>query len=239
MIEACTNRNILTLTTTNGHFINTLEDALEIVDAGLTTLIIAIDGSSQDIYGEYRRAGDLEKVKRCVSLIEEAKACRGSHSPYTIIRSVVMRQNQKDLPNLEKLARDLGVNMFAGKTLGCLPDSVHYKDYEPIKKDQRRFEYDRSSTNIRSAVQCPYPFRQPTIFWDGTVVGSEHDNELELVFGKIGEMSFSKIWNSPNALHMRRSIRTGRNLPGFCETCPHQDRIYDGSGLFNKVLKTA
>ena len=55
MVEACTKRNILTLTTTNGHFIERLENALTIVDAGLTTLIIAIDGSSQAIYEEYRK----------------------------------------------------------------------------------------------------------------------------------------------------------------------------------------
>jgi MoaA/NifB/PqqE/SkfB family radical SAM enzyme len=239
MIEACTKRNILTLTTTNGHFIDKPEDALKIVDAGLTTLIIAIDGSSQAIYEKYRKTGDLEKVKQCVTLIEEAKIRRGAHFPYTIIRSVVMRHNVDDLPNVEQLARRLGVNMFAAKTVGCLPQSAHYKDYEPIENDMRRFRDDRSPRNVRSSVRCPFPFRQPTVFWDGTVVGSEHDYGLELPFGKIGECPFSKIWNSANAIRMRRSIRQCRNLPLFCDACPHRDPVRKGVELINKELRSS
>ena len=238
MIEACTKSKILTLTTTNGHFIESLEDALKIVDAGLTTLIIAIDGSSQDIYEEYRKAGDLEKVKQCVTLIEEAKIRRGIHFPYTVIRSVVMRQNLHDLPNLEQLARDLGVNMFAAKTVGCLPNSDQYKNYEPEENNMRRFKDDQLSRNGLSPVCCPFPFRQPTVFWDGTVVGSEHDYELELPLGKIGEQPFSEIWNSPNAIRLRRSIRQGRNLPMFCEACPHQNQIRNGVEVIHKELRS-
>jgi MoaA/NifB/PqqE/SkfB family radical SAM enzyme len=44
MIEACTDRNILTLCSTNGHYLQTLDDALKVVDAGLTKMIIAMDG---------------------------------------------------------------------------------------------------------------------------------------------------------------------------------------------------
>ena len=215
MIEACTKRNILTLTTTNGHFIDKPEDALKIVDAGLTALIIAIDGSSQAIYEKYRKKGDLERVKQCVTLIEEAKIRRGVHFPYTVIRSVVMRHNVEDLFNVEQLARRLGV--------GCLTNSAQYRDYEPIDNDMRRFRDDRSPRNVPSSVRCPFPFRQPTVFWDGTVVGSEHDYELELPFGKIGECPFSQIWNSANAIRMRRSIRQCLNLPLFCDASLHSN----------------
>lgn len=237
MIEACTKRNILTLTTTNGHFIERSEDALEVVDAGLTTLIFAIDGSSQKIYEEYRKNGDLEKVKRSVTLIEEAKMQRGSHHPYTVVRSVVMRHNVDDLLNLENLARGLGVDMFTAKTVGCQPGSELYKDYEPVEKNMRRFRYDGDSKNRRSSVLCSFPFRQPTVFWDGTVVGTEHDYELELPLGKIGEQPFSKMWNGPNAIRLRRSIRQGRNMPQFCDACPHRDRIRSGVEIINKELR--
>ena len=60
MIKACTRRNILTATSTNGNSIQTIEAALNIVDSGLTGLIIAVDGSNQEIYGNYRKSGDFE-----------------------------------------------------------------------------------------------------------------------------------------------------------------------------------
>jgi MoaA/NifB/PqqE/SkfB family radical SAM enzyme len=241
MIEACTNRNILTLTSTNGHCLQTIEEALRVVDAGLSALIIAMDGSTQEIYQTYRKFGDLEKVKRCTALIEEAKALRGSELPYTNLRSVITRDNQEDLPNIEKLARDLGVNMFSYKSLGCLTHDKKFKDYEPAEENMRRFAYEGSARRHGQPIRCPFPFRQPTIYWDGTVVGcgcaGGYAHDLETPFGRIGEQSFPEIWNSPHALKLRRSIIEGHGLPSFCKLCPYQGRIKDGSILSFKEIR--
>ena len=94
MIEACTALNILTLIPTNGQCLQTLDEALAVVDSGLTAIIIALDGSTQEIYQVYRKGGDVEKVKRCAALIEEAKSKRGSPLPYTFVRTVITRYNQ-------------------------------------------------------------------------------------------------------------------------------------------------
>lgn len=237
MIKTCTARNILTLSSTNGHFLQTLDDALEVVDAGLTTLIIAIDGSTQDIYQKYRQDGNIEKVKRCVTLIEEAKARRKSRFPYTAIRCVVTSENQDDLPNLERLASDLGVNMFTTKSLGCMSHSDKYKEYEPSAENMRRFEYSGSSRVGKGLSLCPFPFRQPIIFADGTVVGCEYDHDLEMAYGNVREQNFVEIWNSQNAINLRRSIRKGRNQSGFCINCPYRDRAQDGVSLLCKELR--
>jgi radical SAM protein with 4Fe4S-binding SPASM domain len=237
MIEACTVRDILTVTSTNGHFLQTPDEALRVVDSGLTTLIVAIDGSTQEIYQSYRKGGDLERVKRFTALIEEAKVRRGSKFPYTALRCVVTRGNQEDIPNIEGLARELGVNMFTCKTLGCLAHSERFKDFEPSQKGVRRFEYADSSRLTGSLIRCPFPFRQPIIFWDGTVVGCEYDQEGEMSFGKIGKQNFAEIWNSPKALKLRRSIREGGGRPLFCEDCPYRDRMKEGSEILCKELR--
>jgi len=237
MIEACTARDILTVTSTNGHFLQTPDEALRVVDSGLTTLIVAIDGSTQEIYQSYRKGGDLERVKRFTALIEEAKARRGSKFPYTALRCVVTRGNQEDIPNIERLACELGVNMFTCKTLGCLSHSDKFKNYEPSQKGLRRFEYAGSSRHTGSLIRCPFPFRQPIAFWDGTVVGCEYDHDGEMTFGKIGKQNFAEIWNSPNALKLRRSIREGRGRPLFCENCPYRDRMQKGSEILCKELR--
>jgi len=237
MIEMCTNHNICTLTSTNGHFLQRLDEALKVVDAGLKTLIIAIDGSTQEIYQSYRKGGDLEKVRRCTANIEEAKALRGSRFPFTALRSVVTRDNQNDLTNLERLASDLGADMFTCKTLGCLPCSGVFKEYEPTDGNYLRFEYAGSSRIGRPLIQCPFPFRQPTIFWDGTVVGCEYDYNLTAGWGNIATQHFTEIWNSPQAIKLRHSIRECRDRPSFCSPCPYQDRAQDFVELYCKELK--
>lgn len=237
MIKACTARNICTLTNTNGHCLQTLDDALRVVDSGLNAMIIALDGSTQQIYQAYRKSGDVEKVKRCAALIEEAKAKRGSQFPHTVLRVVVTKDNQEDLPNIEKLARDLGINIFSHKTLGMETYTGAFKEYEPTKKSVRRFEYEGSSRCHKPSFQCFYPFRQPTIFWDGTVVGCEYDYDLGMPWGKIGEKDFTEMWNSPQALELRHCIRKGPKAT-FCRLhCPYQDRVQDSCVLLCKELR--
>jgi radical SAM protein with 4Fe4S-binding SPASM domain len=229
MIEACTKRNITTITSTNGHGLRSLDEALKVVDAGLSALIIAIDGSTQEIYGKYRIGGDVEKVKRCVSLIEQAKAIRGSAYPYTNLRVVVTRHNEDDLSNIDTLARELGVNMFSYKSVCAPAGNEEFADYEPTKRELRRFKHPGSDIHNKPSVRCPYPFRSPTIYWDGTVVGCEFDNDLQKPWGKIGEQPFEKIWNCSEAIELRRAIRSDRNRPGICQDCPYRDRALSGA----------
>lgn len=237
MIEACTVRNIQTLIPTNGQCLQTLEEALAVVDSGLKAIIIAIDGSTQDIYQVYRKGGDVEKVKRCAALIEEAKSKRKSPYPYTCMRTVITRHNQNDLPNIERLARNLGMNMFSTKTVGCKTQDNAFKDYEPTEEDLRRFEYKGDERRGKPPIQCIYPFRQPTIKWDGTVIACEFDYKLQSPWGKIGEQKFSQIWNSPQAQEIRQRIREG-TAGTFCEAhCPYQDRIHDSSYIQCKELR--
>ena len=147
------------------------------------------------------------------------------------MRTVITRDNQDDLPNIAQLARDLGVNMFATKTVGCKTHDETFKDYEPTVESLRRFEYDGETRTEKPPIQCIFPFRQPTIKWDGTVIGCEFDYKLENPWGNIGEQKFIEIWNSPPALELRNSIRKGMKGT-FCERhCPYQDRIQDDSHL--------
>lgn len=97
MIETLTRKDILTLISTNGHFLQTFDEAMAVVKAGLKTLIIALDGSDQRIYEKYRINGNIEKVKQCAAMVEAAKAA-GSAYPYTVIRTVVTGDNESDLP---------------------------------------------------------------------------------------------------------------------------------------------
>jgi len=224
MIAACTARNILTLTSTNGQYLQTLEEALEVVDAGLTAIIIAMDGSTQEIYQIYRRGGDIEKVKRCTALIEEAKAIRNSSFPYTNLRAVVMQQNQDDLPNIAHLGRELGVNMVSYKTAGsALFDD--YAPYETTRQEFNRYEYVDGKRQKKALIKCPYPFRQPSIFWDGTVAGCQRDYEKMEAFGRIGEQPFAQIWNGEKARELRRIISFEPKRPAFCARCRSQNRI--------------
>lgn len=218
MIAACTARGVRTVTSTNGHCLQTLEEALAVVDAGLGGLVIALDGSTQEVYRSYRQCGHVEKVKNCVRLVEEAKRRRGAARPYTSLRVVVTAANQEDVPNIERFARESGVNMFSYKTVGQLVEGTDYTCYRDTDAVYRR--PDAGPDSLRR-LRCPFPFRQPTVFWDGTVVGCEFDYGMEASWGNVNTQPFQEIWNSPAAVELRRRILSGAARPGFCSLCPY------------------
>jgi radical SAM protein with 4Fe4S-binding SPASM domain len=240
IVRACTSRGVLALTSTNGQFLQSVEEALEVVDSRLTSLIIAMDGSTQETYGGYRKRGDVEKVERCAAAVEEAKARLGSPLPYTNLRAVVTRANEADLAQMESFARDVGVNMFSCRTLACLCDADWFDTYNPTDPALRRYRYDgRARRRRRRAAGCPYPFRQPTVFWDGTVVGCEFDYNLEAPLGRVGREPFARIWNGGAARRLRQATRTLASQPEFCSHCPYRDRFTGGSVVFRRELRPA
>jgi len=212
-VRACTERNIFTTTSTNGQFIQSIDEALSLVDSGLTGINIAIDGSSEEIYKKtFRSAGEFEKIKRCASLIAEAKRIRNKKNPCTNLRIVVTHQNSDDIQNVEKLARELEADIFTCKKLinqSCSENFITYLPDSGINKP----------LNKKPLFKCIFPFREPKIFWDGTVVGCDIDYNVELPFGKIGEKKFKDIWNSPNALKLRKAVLTKKSYPDFCRRC--------------------
>ncbi|MBN1272554.1 MAG: SPASM domain-containing protein [Candidatus Aminicenantes bacterium] len=237
MIGECTKRGIATLTSTNGHFLQTCEEAEKLVASGLRTLIVALDGSTQDVFQVYRRNGNLEKVKRFIGLVNEAKTKKGSPFPYIAARAVVTRDNEADLSNMENLSRELGANMFTYKSVGCMTHDKNFQNFEPSRREVRRFEYAGGARIRQKLICCPFPFRQPIVFCDGNVVGCEYDHDMEKNFGNIKQESFKKIWNSSQARQLRRSIIQKKDRPLFCTHCPYQDNVRKGTELWCLEIK--
>jgi len=111
--------------------------------------------------------------------------------------------------------------MFSARSAGCQPFRTEFKEYLPSAARWRRFAGGIPARPERIRERCAFPFRQPTIWWDGTVVSCDHDNGRELPLGKIGERPFAEIWNSPTALDIRRRFLAGRDLPPYCQACSH------------------
>src|SRR5688500_17730381 len=61
MVKYAHKRGIYTITSTNGHFLNS-ENARKTVESGLDRILISIDGSTQEVYEQYRKEGHLETV---------------------------------------------------------------------------------------------------------------------------------------------------------------------------------
>ena len=61
MVTYARQKGIYTITSTNGHFLND-ENARKTIESGLDRLIISVDGTTQEVYENYRKGGKLENV---------------------------------------------------------------------------------------------------------------------------------------------------------------------------------
>ena len=96
MVRYAADKKIYTATSTNAHY---LTDALarQTVESGLDRLIISIDGTTQDVYEQYRVGGDLEKVLEGTRRMVEWKKTLGSE----------WRQYEEIFPKLQKSNIDI------------------------------------------------------------------------------------------------------------------------------------
>ena len=59
MVQYASKKGIYTITSTNGHFLND-DNARRTIESGLDRLIISVDGTTQEVYENYRKEGKLE-----------------------------------------------------------------------------------------------------------------------------------------------------------------------------------
>ena len=66
------------------HIISLMKNAKRTVESGLDRLIISIDGTTQEVYQQYRVGGNLEKVLQGASNIVKWKKELKSKTPFVI-----------------------------------------------------------------------------------------------------------------------------------------------------------
>jgi MoaA/NifB/PqqE/SkfB family radical SAM enzyme len=115
MVRYASSKKIYTATSTNAHYLGD-ENARKTVESGLDRLIISIDGTTQDTYEQYRIGGQLEKVlEGARNMVKWKKELRSS-TPHLIFQYLVVRPNEHQIDEVDKLAREIGMDEVIYKT---------------------------------------------------------------------------------------------------------------------------
>ena len=115
MVKYATERGIYTITSTNGHFLND-ENARKTIESGLDRLIISVDGTTQDVYENYRKEGNLASVLQGAKNIVKWKQQLKSDTPHVIFQFLVVKPNEHQIPDIYRLANEIGVDEVKLKT---------------------------------------------------------------------------------------------------------------------------
>jgi len=221
MIRYAKDRAIPTVTSTNGHFIRSPEDARELVESELDELVVSLDGASSETYRAYRVGGDFETVLEGIRLLRTEKRRSGSRRPFVHLQFIVMRHNEHEIPEAERLARSLGVDKFSLKTAQVYSPEEADR-FLPSEERYRRYRLSDGSFEVKSSrdVGCRHLWYTTVVNWDGTVCPCCFDKDGHYVLGNAFDgAGLKEIWLSPKYQRFRNLILWNRRTVPICSNC--------------------
>jgi radical SAM protein with 4Fe4S-binding SPASM domain len=210
-------RNLRTVISTNGHFLNE-DNAERIVNSGLSVLIVSLDGLDQETYSAYRINGSFQTVINGLKALSLAK--KRFSSPLKVeIQFLVNRMNEHQVGPVKEMASELGF-VLSLKSMQ-VKDKDNIQKWLPRNNQFGRYILKDHQYSIKSSLpnRCPRMWFNPVITWDGKVIPCCFDKDAEYIMGDLAHDSFSEIWNSPKYSIFRKSILNGRNMIEMCRNC--------------------
>jgi radical SAM protein with 4Fe4S-binding SPASM domain len=228
--------------------------AEQLVESGLDTLTCSLHGASQATYEAYQPGKNFEESVAKVRHIIETRDRMGSRTPTIQLNFVVTQYNEHERDAFQKLADELGCKTVFStasmnarfqdqdqklQPLGLADDllkkkvKAHLNDWlpedpefvlEPYKKMRETGEIVDGDYNGKKVYDCPWPWHQSVINWDGQVVACCGSFDPGEDLGNVFELGFTKIWNSQRYRMARRSFKkrlTDEQAEGnACANCP-------------------
>lgn len=227
MVSYASRKGIYTITSTNGHFLND-ENARKTVESGLSRLIISVDGTTQEVYEQYRVGGNLENVLQGARNVVKWKKALGASTPHVIFQFLVVRPNEHQIPEIKRLAAEIGADEVKLKT-------AQVYDYEngnpliPTIGKYARYGQDAGGkwqVKNRLLNHCWKLWHACVISWDGRVAPCCFDKDLQHQLGDLRRQSLREIWRGPAYDHFRRQLLKGRDQIDICTNCTEGCKVW-------------
>ncbi|RLD16931.1 radical SAM protein [candidate division KSB1 bacterium] len=220
MVRMAKQKNIYCTTSTNGHY---FDDASirATIESGLDSMIVSVDGVTQETYARYRVNGKLNKVLQGTKRFMEIKKEMKSKTPLIALQFLVMKHNEHEIPAVRRLAKELGVDRLLIKTI-----EVHSvqeaKEWLPQNEKYRRYYFDGQKLIVKNAEKksCPRPWLSTLINWDGGLVPCCFDKNGDYEMGNILNVrNLDEIWFSEKFQKFRTQLNTNRKSIDICRNC--------------------
>ncbi len=186
MVKYAHDKGIYTTTSTNAHFLSD-KNAQKTIESGLDRLIISVDGTTQETYESYRKEGKLENVLQGARNMVKWKKQMNSKTPHIIFQFLVVKPNEHQIPEIYKLAEEIGVDEVKLKTAQVY-DYENGNDLIPtIDKYARYQEMEDCKWTFKNALvnHCWKLWHSCVITWDGLVVPCCFDKDAEYRLGDL------------------------------------------------------
>ncbi len=227
LVKYAATKKIYTATSTNAHYLNDAV-AKKTVESGLDRLIISIDGTTQETYQSYRIGGKLEKVIEGTKNIIKWKKALKSKTPHVVFQFLVVKPNEHQIAEVQKLADELGVDEVGLKT-AQIYDYKNGSDLIPTIDQYSRYKKNSDgSYSIKNKLlnHCWKMWHSCVITWDGKVVPCCFDKDAHHRLGDVSQEPFSKLWKNDDYKTFRASLLKSRTEIEMCKNCTEGTKIW-------------
>jgi radical SAM protein with 4Fe4S-binding SPASM domain len=226
-ISKASQKGIYTSTSTNAHFI-TEKRAQEIVKSGLDRILISIDGTTQEVYEQYRVHGTLQKVLDGTKHLVEARKNLNSSTPHIIFQFLVVRPNEHQIEEVKQLANEYKVDEIRFKTAQV----YDYENGNPLIPTIEKYSrYKRLSNGkfvVKSSLDnhCWRMWSGAVVTWDGKVVPCCFDKDATHEMGNLSKEDFKSIWKGKAYAQFRKQLLKGRKEIDICKNCSEGTKVW-------------
>ena len=217
MIKYASDNGLFTLVSTNA---NVDLQPEKTINAGLDSMIVSLDGTTQETYNKYRVNGNLEKVIRNVKQLILTKKKLNAKNPLIRWQFLVMKHNEHEIDDIKKMAKEMKVDNLELKTV-----QIYSKDdilnYLPKNPKYRRYKITGDNFELKFGIKnrCHRIWTNAVVNWDGEVAICCFDKDVEHKIGNIKKTSLSEIWKGAAIKKIRNQILTDRNEIEICRNC--------------------
>lgn len=227
MVQYASQKKIYTATSTNAHYFDD-ETCQKTIESGLDRLIISIDGTTQDVYEQYRVGGNLEKVISGTKNLLHWRKKLKSQTPFVVFQFLVVKPNEHQIDDAIKLADKLGVDDIWFKT-AQIYDYKYGNELIPTKDEYSRYKKQKDGTySIKNTLlnHCWKMWHSCVITWDGRVVPCCFDKDAEHAMGELKSASFGEIWNGTPYRSFRGAVLRSRSEIDICKNCTEGTKVW-------------
>lgn len=227
MVKYAHDKGIYTITSTNGHFLHP-ENARKTITSGLDRILISIDGSTQEVYEQYRKEGKLNTVLEGAKNLVQAKRDANSTTPHIVFQMLVVKPNEHQIDEVKQLAKEIGVDEVKLKTAQVY-DYEHGNDLIPTIDKYSRYQQEPSGQwRVKNKLlnHCWKLWHACVITWDGMVVPCCFDKDATHRLGDLRNNSFAEIWRGAAYQQFRQQLLQGRDQIEICTNCTEGCKVW-------------
>ncbi|MBN2461800.1 MAG: SPASM domain-containing protein [Candidatus Cloacimonetes bacterium] len=217
MIAYASQAGLFTLASSNA---NVPMEADALIKTGLDSLIISLDGATQETYNRYRINGKLATVLENVRNIVAAKNKLNSRTPFLRWQFLILKHNEHEIEKIRALAKQYEIDHLEFKT-AQIYNREDIENFLPRDHKLCRYKVENGNFELKVGIRnrCRRIWTSPTINWDGEVSICCFDKDLDFPLGNIIEKNLLDIWKSAKVNHIRQRILRDRGSIPICCNC--------------------